>query len=187
MTDKHFQFPKLTEYVSFRHVEFARRWAELIETRKIDWGQHLDEEDCKWWSKMDLWTLEEAVYLVGGQKPINRTIDMKFFREVVSGFTDVTEVPHIDAVLSYEIDNRDTDIGDTFEFVCRGVDVGALKAKGSDDNDYLTWKISPLDLIWWALNDIPVHEGLGSQLLDEIRSSSGEETASLAEKLRVEE
>ena len=186
MPDKHFQFPKLTEYVSLRHVEFSRRWAELIETRKIDWGPHLDEEDCKWWSKMDLWTLEEAVYLVGGQKPINRTINIKFFSEVVSGFTDVTEAPEIDAVLGYEIDNRDTDIGGTFEFVCRGVDLGELKVKGSDDSDYLTREISPLEFIWWALNDIPVYEGLGSQLLNEIRSSSGENPASLEDKLHVE-
>jgi hypothetical protein len=160
---KHYQIYSIPAHIQNEYPDFAERWEKTVGKNK-NAQKELTKENIEYFAKMDLWSVEEAIYLCHEQRPIHRRTDTEIWENIVVPFHLKEGKPPIGILFQYEVDDPNSELGQMLSFAIKAIQADVLKPKvvslssSVEDADYLFAQVVPLDFMSWAREkNLPVH------------------------------
>jgi len=175
---RHYQIYSIPEHIQKEYPIFAERWEKAFKDNK-NTQKELTTDNLEYFAKMDLWSVEEAIYLCHGQRPIHRGTDTALWDDIVVPEPLKGGDPPIGIFFQYEIDDPDSEMGVMFSYAVKAIWANVLKPKHIPqipqevidkelslgylpdgkktfhvasivESDYLLAEVVPLDFLYWA-------------------------------------
>ena len=152
---RHYQIYSIPTHIQKEYPIFAERWEKTFGENK-NAQKKLTKENIEHFAKMDLWSLEEAIYLCNEQRPTHRATDTAIWENIVTPFHLKEGKPPIGILFQYEIDDPNSELGQMLSYAVKAIQADVLKPKivmlcrSVEDADYLSAQVVPLEFLYWA-------------------------------------
>jgi hypothetical protein len=129
----YYQTGVVPQDIALEYPTFTEQWKKTI--GKAMGNKTLSKRSIQYWGERDLWTLEQACYLVHNQRPINRDADRAIWDHVRPLFDGplwnkcIHSTPEtFGKYFQYEIDDRMSELRELYDKAMDAIAVGKLKS-----------------------------------------------------------